>query len=256
MSNDNAQPYGFKYAEYAIYSVGVFLVCIVVGLVLFAQVLPPWGHAGATAEELALFYQDDNLLKKIGLSIAMFGMPFIITEFVLMAEIMRRALGMPILANVQLACGIFGAAFTFLMITCWGLAAFRPERMPEITQALHDAAWLVGTWVASATLFQIMCICIAVFRDPRSDPLFPRWFGYFNLWVIPLGLGACVVNIFTQGPFAYDGLLGFWLPYFALFVWFVAMMVALRAAVRKLQAEALLAEQRPTQSRQGVQTRA
>jgi hypothetical protein len=231
-------PYDFKHAEWAIYSSGLFVFCIVVGLLLVAQVLPPWSQASASPEEIAAFYMDENLRKKIGLSIAMFGMPFIIAEFVLMGEIIRRAMGMPILASVQLACGIFGAAFTFLMITCWGLAAFRPERMPEITQALHDGAWLVGTWVASATLLQVISILIAVLRDPRPEPLFPRWFPYFNMIAIPLGLGACVVNIFTQGPFAYDGLLGFWLPYAVLFAWFAAMMVALMHVVRKLQAEA------------------
>lgn len=239
MSKHSEQPYDFRHAEWSIYSSGLFVICIVVGLVFCAHVLPPWGQASASAQQIVDFYQHDILLKKIGFSIAMFGMPFILAEFVLIAEIMRRVMGMPLLANLQLVCGVCGAAFTFLMITCWGLAAFRPERMPEITQALHDAAWLVGTWVGTATLLQLVTIGIAVFRDTRPDPVFPRWFGYFNLLIIPLGLGVCVVNVFTTGPFAYDGLLGFWLPYIALFGWFVVLMVALMGAVRKLQAEAV-----------------
>lgn len=233
--NNNSKKYAYEGAQYSIYSVAVFLFCILVGLVLMSKLLPPFGHASASAAEIAEFYQQDNLLKKIGLCMAMFGMAFIIPLFVLMADVMRRAMGMPLLANVQFASGILGIAFTYLMLMFWGVAAFRPDRAAEITQALHDTGWLVATWVASATLMQVMSICIAVFLDKSADPVFPRWFAYFNLWIIPFGAPAMVINIFTQGPFAYDGLFGFWLPYVVLFTWFAVMMIALWGAVRKLQ---------------------
>tara|TARA_R110001592_G_scaffold121890_9_gene328038 strand:- start:9920 stop:10708 length:789 start_codon:yes stop_codon:yes gene_type:complete len=234
MNKDN-EKYRFQNAEYSIYSTGFFVFCVVLGVFVLAPMLPPLGQASASAGEIAAFYQENNLMKKIGLSIAMFGLAFIIPLFVLMAEVMKRAMGMPILANVQLASGIFGILFTFMMLIFWGTAAFRPERSVEITQALHDGGWLVATWVGSATLVQVMCICIAVFKDQQANPVFPRWFGYFCMWIIPLGAPACVINIFTQGPFAYDGLFGFWLPYISLFAFFAVMMVALWGAVKKLQ---------------------
>ena len=227
--------YRFENAEYSIYSTAFMVFCTVIGVFILAPMLPPFGQAGASAEAIAAFYQEDNLTKKIGLCIMMFGVPFIIPCFALMAEIMRRFMKMPLLGSVQYGAGLFGILFTFMMTTCWGTAAFRPERAPEITQALHDLGWFFATWVASATLLQLLCICIAVFKDASDTPVFPRWFGYFNVWMVVLALPACVINIFQTGPFAYDGLLGFWVPYVGLFAWFVAMMIALWQAVKKLQ---------------------
>lgn len=232
INNDN---YSYEGAEWSIYACGFFVFCIVLGVFFLAPMLPPWGQASASASEIVTFYQTNNLQTKIGLSISMFGMAFIIPLFVLMAEVMKRSMGMPVLANVQLTSGVFGVTFTFLMLVCWGLAAFRPERAPEITQAIHDGGWLIATWVGSATLMQVATICIAVFKDSQTSPVFPKWFAYFTLWIIPLGAPACVINIFTSGPFSYHGLFGFWLPYIALFAFFAVMMLALWGAVKKLQ---------------------
>lgn len=225
----------FESAEYAIYSTAFMVFCTVLGLFIVAPMFPPFGQASASAETIAAFYQEGNLSKKIGLCIMMFGTPFIIPLFALLGEIIRRPMNMPILGTVQYGSGLFGILFTFMMTVSWGAAAFRPERVHDVTQALHDMGWLFATWVASATLLQLLCICIAVFKVNRENPVFPRWFGYFNGWMIVLALPACVINIFHTGPFAYDGLLGFWVPYVGLFSWFVAMMVAVWQAVKKLK---------------------
>lgn len=234
-ANSSGVGYQYEKAKYSVYSAGVMVLLTVIGVLIVAPMLPPFGQAGATPEAITAFYQEGNLAKRIGLCIMMFGIPFIIPLFALMGEIMRRSMGMPILASVQYGAGLFGILFTFMMTVCWGTAAFRPERAPEITQALHDLGWLFATWVASATLLQLGCICIAVFSDRNKEPIFPRWFGYFNMWMVVLGLPACVINIFNTGPFAYDGLLGFWVPYAGLFAWFVAMMVGVTKALNKLE---------------------
>ena len=227
--------YRFEKAEYAIYSAIFMIAGVFIGIVAIAPMLPPWDQAGATAETIAGFYQEDNLSKRIGLCIMMFGTPFVVPIFALIGEIMKRPMNMPILGKVQYGTGLFGILFTFMMTVCWGTAAFRPDRLPEITQALHDMGWLFATWVASATLLQALCIACAIFSDKSADPVFPRWFGYFNVWMLVLAAPACVINIFNTGPFAYDGLLGFWLPYFGLGSWALAALVCCFNAVRKLQ---------------------
>ena len=229
-----AKDYKFDSALFSVYSAAFMVFCTVLGVVILAPMLPPFGQASASAETIAAFYTEANLQKKIGLCIMMFGTPFIIPLFALVGEIMKRRMVMPVLGSVQFAAGLFGILFTFMMTVCWGTAAFRPERSPEITQALHDLGWLFATWVASATLLQLGCICAAVFRDKSTNPIFPKWFGYFNMWMLVLGAPACVINIFHTGPFAYDGLLGFWVPYAGLFAWFVAMMLAVAGAVKRL----------------------
>lgn len=232
----NPKDYSFEGAEYSIYGIGFFLFCIVIGVFILAPMLPPWGQASADPETIARFYQENNLTKRIGLAIAMLGMPFIIPLFAVLKEIMARKMGMPLLGSVQYATGLAGVIFTFLMLCCWGTAAFRPDRNPEVTQALHDLGWLVATWVGSATMLQVLVIGIAVLTDNQREPVFPRWFGYYNLTGVLLVLPACVINIFHTGPFAYDGLLGFWVPYAGLFVWFAALMVSIRPAIQRFQA--------------------
>lgn len=225
----------FEYAEYSIYSALIMIVCVVVGVIILAPMLPPWGQASASSEAIAAFYQEGNLSKRIGLCIMMFGVPFLVPVFALIEEIIKRSMGMPILARVQYGTGLYGILFTILMTICWGAAAFRPERAAETTQALHDLGWLLATWVASATILQASCIAAAVFRDKSQDPVFPRWFGYFNIWAVVLALPACVINIFHTGPFAYDGLLGFWLPYIVLALWGGAVLFVCWQAIKKLQ---------------------
>lgn len=227
--------YRYQNSEYAIFAALFMVVCIVLGIFVLAPMFPPLGQASATPESIAAFYREHNLSKRIGLCVMMLGTPFLIPAFALMGEIIKRSMNMPIVGSVQYACGLFGILFTFMMTICWGTAAFRPERAPEITQMLHDLGWLFATWVAPATMLQILCICIAVFKDSSDQPLFARWFGYVNLWMFILAIPACVINIFNTGPFAYDGLLGFWLPYAALFAWGGALFIGLWQAIRKLQ---------------------
>lgn len=227
--------YRFQNTEYAIFAAGFMGLCTVLGIFILAPMFPPTGQPGADAETIMAFYQDGNLMKRIGLSVMMFGTPFIVPMFALLGEIIKRDIGMPLVGTLQYGMGMFGILFTFMMTVCWGTAAFRPDRAAEITTALHDMGWLFATWVASATILQSTCICIAVFMDKREEPLFPRWFGYFTAWTIILGLPAAVINIFNSGPFAYDGLLGFWIPYIALFAWGGVMLTCVWKAVKKLQ---------------------
>lgn len=229
--------YRFERAEYAVYSAVVMIAGVFIGLVMVAPFLPPWDQAGASAQTIAEFYQEDNLGKRIGLCLMMFGIPFAVPFFTLIGEIIRRPMNMPILGMVEIGTGWFGILFTFMMTVCWGTAAFRPDRSAEITQALHDLGWLFATWVGSATLMQAICIACAVFLDKSKNPVFPRWFGYLVVWAFILGIPACVINVFNTGPFAYDGLLGFWIPYLALGAWAGFALVVCYRAVRQLQSD-------------------
>jgi hypothetical protein len=60
---------------------------------------------------------------------------------------------------------------------------------------------------------------------------------HFNLVVAAAMLPAAFTALNVDGPFAWDGVLSFWLRNTAIAVWFVVMSVVLVATVRRERAE-------------------
>jgi hypothetical protein len=100
-------------------------------------------------------------------------------------------------------------------------------------QMLNDMGWLMFVAVISSVIVQIVSIGIAILIDHRPEPIFPRWVGYLNLWVAagltPLG----IVVFFKDGPFAWNGLFGFYIPLACYVVWMGVMFFVLLKAVDK-----------------------
>jgi hypothetical protein len=67
--------------------------------------------------------------------------------------------------------------------------------------------------------------------------VFQRWVGYLNAWVAVLLVPGVLVLFFNTGPFAWNGVLVFWLAATAETIWFVTMLVVLRRAIDQQQAE-------------------
>jgi hypothetical protein len=116
-------------------------------------------------------------------------------------------------------------------------ASFRPDRDPAVTQGLNDAAWIpfLGTFMLA--VFQLAAIAYAVFHDRSDRPVYPRWIGYFNIWVA-LGFPLAALNVFFKtGPFAWPGLFTFWVPATVYFTWFLVMAVYTLRAITAETAE-------------------
>lgn len=52
---------------------------------------------------------------------------------------------------------------------------------------------------------------------------YPRWIGFVNFWIAILFLPGVLLPFFKSGPFAWNGLIGFWLVAFAFFGWIIMM---------------------------------
>jgi hypothetical protein len=59
--------------------------------------------------------------------------------------------------------------------------------------------------------------------DARTVPVYPRWVGYFNIWIALLFIPGAFAFILKTGPFAWNGLLSFWLASGAFFSWLIVM---------------------------------
>lgn len=53
-----------------------------------------------------------------------------------------------------------------------------------------------------------------------------------NIWVVILFLPAGIITLFKTGPFAWDGLIAFWIPALVFFICAFAMCALLLKAIR------------------------
>jgi hypothetical protein len=106
----------------------------------------------------------------------------------------------------------------------WMATAFRSEdRAADITRALNDVGWILFVLVIWSVWVQMLAIAAAVLMDNRPDPVLPRWVGWLSLWVSLIIVPAGLVLFFKTGPWAWNGLIGFWVPLSALVIWMLGM---------------------------------
>jgi hypothetical protein len=58
--------------------------------------------------------------------------------------------------------------------------------------------------------------------DKRENPIFPRWLGYFNLWAALIFTPGSFNVFFKDGPFAWNGVIAFYIP---ITIWAIATTV-------------------------------
>ncbi|OXR43662.1 hypothetical protein B7C42_04530 [Nocardia cerradoensis] len=109
---------------------------------------------------------------------------------------------------------IFASAMMLITLSCpvlLGFGAYRPgEVPPEITRLINDAFWFAAEYPYSPFAGFMVVLAVVVFSDKREIPAFPRWVGYFCLWCTLLMFPGGMLAFFKAGPFAYDGLLAFY----------------------------------------------
>lgn len=212
----------------------VFLLLFGLGWAVVAQFLPPHSP-GASADAIAAIYQQNPGRIRLGLAIALFGSGFSVPFLALISEQMKRlGSGSTLLPNIQMVSGSVAALMVFTIpMMAWETIAFRPDRPVEITLAISDFAWLMFAMTLSPFFVQISTIALAIFLDGGRNPIFPRWTAYFNAWVAVLVLPAGVVAMFHSGPFAWNGLIAFWLPIGVFAIWILSMAFFLLRGIKQ-----------------------
>jgi hypothetical protein len=217
-----------------LYVIGVFA-----GLAIFAGFVPP-SSAFLSPEQVAAVYQNNTLGIRFGLflAIAFSGLyaPF---SAVISAQMRRIEKGRPVLSYIQLGNGVIGSlvlmmAFMFMMI-----AAFDPERPAEITAVINQFGWICLVIPFPPFCIQYIAIGMAILQDKSENPLFPRWVAFYNYWVALAFIPTGFVGFFKHGPFAWHGVIAFWLAITVYIIWFFVMFYALRAAINVAEEEGL-----------------
>jgi hypothetical protein len=191
-----------------------------------------------SAEDVAAFYRDN--VARVRYSMILFnwfGVGLIPIVLLLAMQIRRMAHRTPILSYSLIACAGGPPALFLIADMFWLLAAFRPERAPELTQLFNDLAWVTFTILVPYLIAQSLLLALAIYWDRQDQPVFKPWVAHFNLLVAaaltPAAFGALAFN----GPIAWDGLLSFWVKNVAIAVWIIVMGIVLGQTIRRQRAE-------------------
>jgi hypothetical protein len=209
----------------------LFLVFFGIGMVPLAGFVPP-PTAHDTPRQVVQLYTSHHARVQAGLVLMMLATGFI-GPWVAAISTQLRRIGERVTALVytQLATGASLIIVVLAPVMVMIVASFRPERDPQITQALNDLAWIPFIMVFPPLAAQMASIALAVFSDD-AEAVFPRWVGYLNLWCVVLLFPAVLIPFFKTGPFAWHGIFQFWLAALIFFGWMAVMSVMLLKAVR------------------------
>ena len=215
----------------------VMLVLWVGAFIFLAEFIPPPDPEDSAAEVLARYAGDTDAIR-IGLVITMYASALLVPFAAVISAQMRRIEGAGPLASTQIvSAGLLSLEF-IIPVMVWLTAAFRfDEESARIIQALNDMGWLMFVAVISSVIVQIASFGIAILIDKRERPVFPRWSGYFMLWMALLLSPTSLCVFFKDGPFAWNGLIAFFIPLTAFGIWMVVTVLLLRKAVAQEEEE-------------------
>lgn len=205
--------------------------------VLFPVMSPPLSPT-LTPEEVAAFFREYNtgILGVVILCNLLAGS--LVPLFAVTAvQISRTGTSSSVFTYAYIACVGAGTTAFILADYCWGVAAFRPDRDPQLISLLNDMAWFFFIAPVGTIVVQNLCLAISIYLDDRPDPIFPRWVAHFNIVTAVLLIPGAFSFLFKTGPLAWDGAVSFTLRVVVLGSYLVAMFLVLVRVVNRQGSE-------------------
>ncbi len=224
-----------------IWSAVLFVIIFTIGIWPLTHFLPPHLPT-ASAEEIAALYQDRTWQIRLGLFLMM-GCSGLVCAFVaaITVAMKRMERGAGPLTYTQLSAGSLGAVLLIIPCLVWTVAAFRPDRDPQLTLLLNDMGWIMLFMPFTTFVVQNIAIGLAILGDRNATPVMPRWVGFLNLWVAVLFVPGGLLTFFKKGPFAWSGVFVYWVPLVVFLGWYLVMFAMLRMAAINAHHESRLA---------------
>lgn len=225
-----------KLQRLSAWSAVLFLGIFFLGWAILGGYLPP-PSPSASAAEIAEFYNRSPNVLRTGLVIVQFSLIFYFPWIAVISAQLKRIPGVSAVCTyTQLIGGLTGVVALLLPYFFWVAASFRPERDPNLLLLLNDMGWLVFSMTFAPFVAQNLAIALAILSDRQSVPVFPRWFGYVSLWIAFSFVPAGFILFFKSGPFAWTGLIGFWVPLAAFSVWTFILVGLILKAIKRQEA--------------------
>jgi hypothetical protein len=197
----------------------VMALMIFIGSFVLTGWLPP-PSPSLSGAELAVIFSPENYIMRIGVLLMCFFSPLYVAFAAVIATQLKRVEGQfHVMANLQYV--ISGAGLCLFLVPgfIWLAISYRAGINPEIIIVLNDLAWFMFLAGAAPTILQWSCIGFAILSDTSDKPIYPRWLGYLNFWLALGALTGQLIPFVKTGPFAYNGLFGFWAVAAVFFIW-------------------------------------
>ena len=214
----------------------IYVVMLFVGWGAVAGFLPPISPAAGAAEIAKLFGEDTTRIR-IGMVVVMFGVLMMFPFTAVVAQLIARIEGGAGVLTYTFLLGAAGnMALSFYPPIWWLTAAYRPDRGADLIYLMNDMAWL--QFIGGVTIYLAMplSVMVASLCDKSPSRVFPRWCGYANGWIALMTLPDQMLFFFHRGPFAWDGLLGLWIPAVMFGIFFIMNSLVVRNAVLRERA--------------------
>ena len=204
-----------------------------------------------TAEALQARYAENLGSIRLGFIMSMIIVVFYLPWTALLSTQMARVEGrFPVMAYLQLLGGGLTVMVVSFSAFFWVAAAFRPDQDPATTQMLTDLGWLCIDLQYACTTLQMIAAALVGLADKREVPLFPRWACYVTIWCGLSFLPASLTGVVKTGPFAWDGMLSYYIPYACWLGWYtIASTYMIKEVHRRIKASEDTALANPSLSR-------
>lgn len=216
----------------------VFVMIFVITFGILGHNLPGPISPESTAAEMGTYYLQNLSDLRLGWVVSLVFISLYLPWSAQISEHMRHIeKHSRLLTYLQLICGALTVFVVSWGMLCWAVACFRPDRDPAITQTLHDIGWLSLELQWCITTVQMVAMALAGLADKRETPLFPRWACFLSIWC-GLSFAPASLSLYLKtGPFAWNGMLSFYIPYLAWLVWvFVASYFMIQEIRRRMAA--------------------
>ena len=215
----------------------VSVVAFAIGWCLLARFLPPL-HPSDSPQAIAHIFEQRRNGIRMGALVMIIGTCLWVPWSAAVAgQIWDAEPGRPTNAWVQVGSAAVGTTLICFAMLTFVVAAFRPDRNPDVTQALSDLGFIVAVMPFMVFVVWNLALAVAILDDPHDEPAFPRWSAYLCAWCALLYVPGGAVAFFHRGPFAWNGLVGFYVPGVAFFLWVIVMTVlTLRSVDRRMRA--------------------
>jgi hypothetical protein len=193
------------------------------GMAFLSQFIPPPSPAMSPTEVAEMYAVRSAGIKLTGM-LTIFTPALLTPMTAVISVLMWRSEGRNApLAITQIIAGVLTIGPFILSGLCWVVAAYRPERDPNSIMLMNDLGWISLEMVTPPAMIQFCCVAIAILRDKSGVPFMPRWVAFFSFWCAVLFVPGLFVAFFVNGPFAWNGILSFWVAAAAYGSWLLVM---------------------------------
>ena len=204
---------------------------------LFSAAVTP----NQTPEEVAAFFRDHTAgIRGVSILCNLVGAALIPLFAVIAVQMSRIGHSSSVFTYSYILCVGVGMTSFILADYCWGIAAYRPDRDPQLISLLNDMGWLLFTAPVGTLITQNLCLALSVYLDRREQPVFPRWVAYFNIATAILLVPGAFSFLHKTGPLAWNGSLAFDLRLLTFAVYVAVMFLVLLRIVARQDEDAEL----------------